>query len=161
MARIGFDSSVWVLLSCDQESKQRSPAPTSAKALAGRQSPRGLVPWTLRLRSGQAPERSSRARALRREKSPIRPFRRRIKLFRQREPMCPFPVGLTSTPWEVIQRRCQWPPRVRSIPAQALPQGSVTWTTACCHERNSLTSHPPKPRRANPSGRSREINQRA
>ena len=51
-----YPGSVRALLSCDQESKQRSPA----------QSPRGLVPWTA--------VRSSRARALRCEQSPHPPI---------------------------------------------------------------------------------------
>jgi hypothetical protein len=55
VVRSGFAKFCCVLLSCDQESK-RAPAgatksrSTSAKASAGRQSPRGLVPWIPRLR---------------------------------------------------------------------------------------------------------------
>ena len=60
---------------------RRSPAPTSAKASAGRQSPRGLVPWTLRLRSGQAPVRSSRTRASRCEQSTHPPISSAGKAF--------------------------------------------------------------------------------
>jgi hypothetical protein len=54
--RVDSRNPVCVLLSCDQESKQRSPA----------QSPRWLVPWTA--------VRSSRARALRCEQSPHPPI---------------------------------------------------------------------------------------
>ena len=38
-------------------------------------------------------------------------------------------MGLTSTPWQVIKRHCSWPPRLRCIPGQALPQGSIAWAT--------------------------------
>ena len=70
LVRNGF-ATVCVLLSCDQESKQRSPA----------QAPRGLVPWTA--------VRSSRARALRYEQSTPHPFRRRAKRFhRVRDVVC-------------------------------------------------------------------------
>jgi hypothetical protein len=41
---------------------------------------------------------------------PIHPCRRRANRFLWLETLCVFGVGLTSTPSEVIQRCCSWPP---------------------------------------------------
>ena len=71
VVRRGLASPVCVLLSCDQESKQRSPA----------QSPRWLVPWTA--------VQSSRARAPGCEESPHPPSSSAGKAFRPvRDAMC-------------------------------------------------------------------------
>ena len=71
VVRRGLASPVCVLLSCDQESKQRSPA----------QSPRWLVPWTA--------VRSSRARAPGCEESPHPPSSSAGKALRPvRDAMC-------------------------------------------------------------------------
>ena len=102
MVRSGFESRVCVLLSCDQESKQRSPA----------QAPRGLVPWTA--------VRSSRARALRCEQSTPHPFRRRAKRFhRVRDVVC-FSRGPDQHPLGGD---------TAALLVAAFPQGSITWAT--------------------------------
>jgi hypothetical protein len=82
---------VCVLLSCDQESKQRSPA----------QSPRGLCPG----RQYDPAEREHQGAS----SPPQHPYRRRVMPFLTGSSFA-FHLGLISTPWEVIQRRCSWPP---------------------------------------------------
>ena len=125
---------------------RRSPAPTSAKASAGRQSPRWLVPWIPRLR-----------------------LRDRLSTIQQNEgievravhPSTHF-VGGQSVPFGERRYLSRGPDQhplggdtaallvaapAQSIPGQALPQGSITWATADGfnnHENNPVTSHPPK-----------------
>ena len=137
VVRSGFASRVCVSLSCDQESKQRSLP----------QAPGGLVPWTLRLRSGQAPVRSSRARAEWCEQSTHPPISSAGKAFPSvRDDIClsrgpdQHPLGGDTAALLVAAP-------AQSIPGQALPQGSITWATADGfnnHENNPVTSHPPK-----------------